>query len=214
MLRSRSLGPRTLRANATFRSRAATGNSRGRTKRGSPGSRRGRGSTGSRQLADSGKLRARRALREASPLKPRVGGIFVTGVCRWVRRVDPCGNKTSTNRRRANRIRFSRQRRVKKRGGGAIRLITVKRPARPAGGPDPATVHGGGKREQKPRPNRGNRDSVEARQTLQVHALRASNSRSRNLLDVHGLSPAFMRSGGIEKVARDWRKTSQEGKIT
>ena len=41
-----------------------------------------------------------------------------------------------------------------------------------------------------------------------------SNSRSRNLLDVHGLSPAFMRSGGIEKVARDWRKTSQEGKIT
>src|SRR5271163_3480733 len=40
----------------------------------------------------------------------------------------------------------------------------------------------------------------------------ASNSRSRNLLDVHGLSPAFMRSGGIEKVARDWRKTSQEGK--
>jgi hypothetical protein len=41
-----------------------------------------------------------------------------------------------------------------------------------------------------------------------------SNSKSRNLLDVHGLSPAFMRSGGIEKVARDWRKTSQEGKIT
>ena len=41
-----------------------------------------------------------------------------------------------------------------------------------------------------------------------------SNSRSRNLLDVHGLSPAFMRSGGIEKVARDLRKTSQEGKIT
>jgi hypothetical protein len=30
--------------------------------------------------------------------------------------VDPCGNKTSTNRRRANRIRFSWQRRVKKRG--------------------------------------------------------------------------------------------------
>src|SRR5271156_4079137 len=154
MLRSRSLGPRTLRANATFRSRAATGNSRGRTKRGSPGSRRGRGSTGSRQLADSGKLRARRALREASPLKPRVGGIFVTGVCRWVRRVDPCGNKTSTNRRRANRIRFSRQRRVKKRGGGAIRLITVKRPPRPAGGPGPATVHDGGKREQTPRARR------------------------------------------------------------
>ena len=41
-----------------------------------------------------------------------------------------------------------------------------------------------------------------------------SNSRSRDLLDVHGLSPAFMRSGGIEKVARDWRKTRQEGKIT
>src|SRR3984885_6975568 len=42
----------------------------------------------------------------------------------------------------------------------------------------------------------------------------SSNSKSRNLLDVHGLSPAFMRSGGIEKVARDLRKTSQEGKIT
>src|ERR1700733_6593080 len=45
-------------------------------------------------------------------------------------------------------------------------------------------------------------------------SFKASNSRSRNLLDVHGLSPAFMRSGGIEKVARDWRKTSQEGNIT
>ena len=44
------------------------------------GSGRGRGSTGSRQPADFRRACARRALRKASRLKPRAGGIFVTGV--------------------------------------------------------------------------------------------------------------------------------------
>src|SRR5208337_3068600 len=41
-----------------------------------------------------------------------------------------------------------------------------------------------------------------------------SSSKSRALVGVHVLSLAFMRSGGMEKVARDCRKTCQEGKRT
>ncbi len=41
-----------------------------------------------------------------------------------------------------------------------------------------------------------------------------SSSRSRALVGVHVLCLTFMRSGGMEKVARDWRKTCQEGKRT
>src|SRR5208337_3175149 len=42
----------------------------------------------------------------------------------------------------------------------------------------------------------------------------SSSSKSRALVGVHVLSLAFMRSGGMEKVARDCRKTCQEGKRT
>ena len=41
-----------------------------------------------------------------------------------------------------------------------------------------------------------------------------SSSKSRALVGVHVLCLTFMRSGGMEKVARDWRKTCQEGKRT
>src|SRR5208337_504278 len=41
-----------------------------------------------------------------------------------------------------------------------------------------------------------------------------SSSKSRALVGVHVLSLAFMRSGGMEKVARDCKKTCQEGKRT
>ena len=41
-----------------------------------------------------------------------------------------------------------------------------------------------------------------------------SSSKSRTLVGVHVLSLRFMRSGGMEKVARDCRKTCQEGKRT
>ncbi len=44
--------------------------------------------------------------------------------------------------------------------------------------------------------------------------IRHSSSKSRALVGVHVLCLTFMRSGGMEKVARDWRKTCQEGKRT
>jgi len=53
-----------------------------------------------------------------------------------------------------------------------------------------------------------------AGETLQLGLLRASNSKSRHLSVVHGLSRLFTSSGGIVKVARDCRKTFQDGKIT
>jgi hypothetical protein len=151
-----------LRANATFRSCAATGNSRGSMKRDSPGLRpRARlvcqPAARLPAPADSGELRARRALREAFPLKPRAGGIFVT-VCDG--RVRPGGSARKQNEhesatRESNPI-FSGKASQKTRGG-AIRLITVKRTSRAAGGPGPATARRGGKREQRTPESRGSR---------------------------------------------------------
>ena len=47
-----------------------------------------------------------------------------------------------------------------------------------------------------------------------IRRCRGSSSKGRALVGVHVLCLTFMRSGGMEKVARDWRKTCQEGKRT
>ena len=48
----------------------------------------------------------------------------------------------------------------------------------------------------------------------QIAVTLSSSSKSRALVGVHVLCLTFMRSDGMEKVARDWRKTCQEGKRT